>query len=211
MYPESEFIMLSALQHYLFCPRQCALIHVEQLWAENLFTAEGRVMHERVDRGDRQSRGEIRIEYGLALRSRVLGISGRADVVEFHKSDGGWVPFPVEYKRGRPKKDDSDRVQLCAQAMCLEEMLDQPVDRGALFYGKTRRRLDVIFDDTLRGLTRETAQKIHELITAGETPQASYTKKCDACSFVGLCMPKTTGKSRTVASWLQGMIQKELE
>jgi len=138
-YSENEYLSLSALQHILFCERQCALIHVEQLWVENRFTAEGRVMHERVDRGDRAGRGKIRIEYSLPLKSAKLGLTGKADVVEFHlsgKAENGWIPFPVEYKRGKPKKNDSDKVQLCAQALCLEEMLDTEVEQGLSFTGK---------------------------------------------------------------------------
>jgi len=210
---ENEFIQLSALQHLLFCERQCALIHVEQLWVENSFTAEGRIMHERVDRGDSKDMGQIRVEYGLPLQSRRLGVSGRADVVEFHqKGDkkGGWIPFPVEYKRGKPKMNASDKVQLCAQALCLEEMLGCRVEEGALFYGKTRRRLDVIFDATLRRVTLETAYKVHGLIESGRTPAAKYEKKCDTCSFLNLCLPKTIGKKRKVTAWLTDVVRKEL-
>jgi len=145
-YIEKEYLSLSALQHIIFCKRQCALIHIEQLWVENKFTAEGRVMHERVDRGDQAEGNKIKIEYSLPLKSKFLGITGKADVVEFHlKEDlkNQWIPFPVEYKRGIPKKNYSDKVQLCAQALCLEEMLDTKVEKGALFYGKTRRRQNV--------------------------------------------------------------------
>ncbi len=119
-----DLIQLSSLQHFVFCPRQCALIHIEQLWDENLFTAEGRIMHERVDQSNRESRGNIRIDYGVPIRSLRLGIVGKADVVEFHRHGEKWMPLPVEYKRGKPKIDNCDRVQICAQAICLEEMLD---------------------------------------------------------------------------------------
>ena len=151
MYSEDELLPLSALQHLLFCERQCALIHIEQAWSENLFTAEGRIMHERVDSGGRESRGAVRLAYGLALHSFRLGLAGKADVVEFHRDGAGnWQPFPVEHKRGRAKKENWDRVQLCAQAICLEEMLGTAVPAGALFYGKSRRRQDVVFDAELR-------------------------------------------------------------
>ena len=137
MYTEDDLLPLSGLQHLLFCERQCALIHIEQAWAENRFTAEGRIMHERVHKEDRESRGDIRVEYSMPLRSLRLGLIAKADVVEFHRnrglSDGKWIPFPVEYKRGKPKKDNADKVQLCAQALCLEEMLDVEVTSGALF------------------------------------------------------------------------------
>jgi CRISPR-associated exonuclease Cas4 len=212
VYQENEYLSLSALQHILFCKRQCALIHIEQLWVENLFTAEGRVMHERVDRGDQMDRGRIKIEYSLPLKSKFLGISGKADVVEFHRLDSAgneWMPFPVEYKRGKPKKNLSDKVQLCAQALCLEEMLDVSIEAGALFYGKTRRRLDVMFDDGLRDKTIETARQLHEMISSGITPPPRYTKKCDACSFISLCLPKAIEKKRTVSSWVKRMIQKD--
>jgi CRISPR-associated exonuclease Cas4 len=217
-YTEDDFIQLSALQHLLFCERQCALIHVEQVWVENLFTAEGRIMHERVDTGNRESRGNIRIEYGMPLRSLRLGLSGKADVVEFHlssddllsgnKSKAKWRPFPVEYKRGKPKKDNCDKVQLCAQALCLEEMLNTDIPEGALFYGKTRRRQDVVFDRALRLETEKAAKQAHELIKAGKTPKPVYTKKCDSCSFVGLCLPKIIEKSRSIDSYLKKAIQK---
>ncbi len=210
MYSEDDLLPLSALQHIVFCPRQCALIHVEQLWAENRLTAEGRIMHERVHDERRESRGDVRIEYGVALRSLRLGLIGKADVIEYHRntedSMQSWIPFPVEYKRGRPKKDDSDRVQLCAQALCLEEMLDVTICSGALFYGKTRRRVDVVFNDALRHKTEETARRVHELINAGKTPEPVYSKKCDSCSFIGVCLPKNVGKQKSARKYLDKMI-----
>lgn len=212
MYSDEELIPISALNHFLFCARRCALIHIEQLWVENLFTAEGRVMHERVDRGDQADRGRVRIEYGLPLKSKLLGLTGKADVVEFHRegsSNKKWKPFPVEYKRGKPKKNLSDKVQLCGQAICLEEMLNLSIQTGALFYGKTRRRLDVVFDDDLRDKTIETARKLHEMISSGITPPPKDTKKCDACSFVSLCLPKVIEKKRMVSSWIERMILKD--
>ena len=205
MYTEDDLLPLSALQHLIFCERQCALIHIEQAWAENLFTAEGRIMHERVHEEGSESRGSIRIEHGVPLRSLRLGLIGKADVVEFHRREGdSWQPFPVEYKRGKPKKDDSDRVQLCAQALCLEEMLDVEVPEGALFYGKNRRRAGVVFDDALRKETEETAVRLHELIASGRTPKPVYTKRCDTCSLAGMCLPKTVGKRRSVQHYLLG-------
>jgi len=194
-YSLDDLIQLSALQHFMFCERQCALIHIEQLWNENLFTAEGRIMHDKVDAANRESRGNIRIEYGVPIRSLRLGLIGKADVVEFHKQDNKWIPFPVEYKRGKPKMDDCDRVQLCAQAICLEEMLNVEVKNGALFYGLTRRREDVIFDKKLRQETEDAARKVHKLIESGITPKAEYSKKCKKCSLYELCMPKVSGKA----------------
>ena len=204
MYNENELLMLSALQHLLFCPRQCALIHVEQLWVENRFTAEGRVMHERAHQPRVESRGALRIETDLAIRSLRLGLAGRADVVEFHRlNDGGWQPFPVEYKRGRPKKDNSDKVQLCAQALCLEEMLKAKVPKGALFYGKKKRRQEVNFDDALIRETETAARQLHDMVNAGHTPAPHYDKRCESCSFLQLCIPKGVGQKGMVQSYLQ--------
>ena len=215
MYSEDDLIPLSALQHILFCERQCALIHIEQIWSENLFTAEGRIMHERVHEADRESRGDIRIEFAMWLRSFRLGLIGKADVVEFHRRPDSlkagsevWVPFPVEYKRGKPKKDNCDKVQICAQALCLEEMLDVEVPCGALFYGKKRRRTDVVFDEALRRQTEDTAMRLHELIASGRTPKPVYSPKCDSCSLVHLCLPKILGKKRSVKHYLSGAIQE---
>ena len=215
IFNEDDLLSVSALSHLLFCERRAALIHIEQAWAENLFTAEGRIMHEHVHTDNRESRSNIRIEYSMWLRSFRLGLIGKADVVEFHRKPDSqkaesevWVPFPVEYKRGKPKKDNSDKVQLCAQALCLEEMLEVEVPNGALFYGKTRRRLDVVFDDTLRKLTEETAMRLHELIESGTTPRPVYAKKCDSCSLVGICLPKTIERKRSVKRYLSGAIRE---
>lgn len=216
MFTEDELIPLSALQHLLFCERQCALIHIEQAWAENRFTAEGRIMHERVDEAGRESRGRVRTVNGLPLRSLRLGLSGKADAVEFHREgdDGSgdasvWRPFPVEYKRGKPKQNDCDLVQLCAQALCLEEMLEVAVPEGALYYGKPRRRLAVVFDDLLREKTREAARRLHELISSGRTPQARYEKKCESCSMLSVCMPKITGSRRSVQRYMAKVLAQE--
>jgi CRISPR-associated exonuclease Cas4 len=212
-YNEDDLLMISALQHLLFCPRQCALIHIEQQWTENRYTAEGRIMHERVDEVGKESRGRIRTVFGLPLRSLRHGLSGRADAVEYHRQGDDpaetsfWQPFPVEYKRGKPKMNDSDVIQLCAQALCLEEMLGCAIPEGAIYYGKPRRRMAVIFDDTLREETTRAARRLHELIEGGRTPQARYEKKCDSCSLYTLCMPKVTGVRRSV----QGYMAKALD
>lgn len=187
--------MLSALQHIVFCERQCALIHIEQLWTENLFTAEGKIMHEKADSNQYESRRNVRIDYSVPMRSLRLGLIGKADVVEFHRmEDGSWMPFPVEYKRGKPKMDDCDRVQLCAQAICLEEMLTVEIPRGALFYGRTRRREEVVFDEDLRLETENAAKKVHDLIESGVTPKPEYGKKCKKCSLFDLCLPNVGKK-----------------
>jgi CRISPR-associated exonuclease Cas4 len=203
IYSEEDFIMISALQHYVFCERQCALIHVEQIWNENRATAEGRIMHEKVHEQDHESRGNTRIEYGLPLRSLRLGLVGRADVVEFQRLDKDrWQPFPVEYKRGKPKADHCDVIQLCAQAMCLEEMLSVSIPEGAIFYGKTRRRLDVSFDNNLRQETEGVAKKAHDLIASGITPPPVYEKRCESCSLTAECLPKTIQKKSPVKNYL---------
>lgn len=207
MFTEDDLLPLSALQHLLFCVRQCALIHIEQAWEENRFTAEGRILHERVDTAERQSRHDVRIETALALRSLRLGLSGKADVVEFHREgQGAWRPFPVEYKRGRPKPANWDQVQLCAQALCLEEMLGCTVPEGALFYGQPRRRQEVVFDEELRRETVTAAERLHELVRSGVTPPARYEKKCESCSLLHRCMPKVAGRSKHVQRYLSRML-----
>ncbi len=203
MYHEDEYIMLSALQHYLFCPRQCALIHLEQTWDENSLTMQGNILHERVHESKREKRGDLITSYGLRLASARLGLSGQADVVEFHKSERGcflpktrgkWQPFPVEYKRGKPKKNNCDAVQLCAQALCLEEMLDCSIPQGALYYGKNRRRKDVAFDQALRNETERCASAVHQLLNSGVTPPPVADKRCDRCSLQERCLPDTLSK-----------------
>jgi CRISPR-associated exonuclease Cas4 len=206
---DADLIPLSALQHYLFCPRQCALIHVERLWAENVLTAEGRILHERSDKPGQASRAERRIVLGMPIRSRALGVAGIADVVELTREGKQWRPYPVEYKRGRPKAHRADEVQLCAQALCLEEMFAVPVAEGALFYGKVRRRTVVGFDDELRGLTRKVAAATRELLAAGRTPAPVYEKKrCDACSLKELCRPQRLARPSPVAAWLRRRIEE---
>jgi CRISPR-associated exonuclease Cas4 len=213
MFSDSDLLPLSALQHYIYCTRQCALIHLEQQWTENRFTAEGRAQHDRVDRPEHETRDGIRYEYAVLLRSLELGLIGKADVVEFHPADAiqhlksdisnfkspGRV-FPVEHKRGRPKPTHCDWVQLCAQALCLEEMLDVEIGEGAIFYGQPRRRQPVEFTPELRAETKQTAAALHELMASGKTPPAEYNeKKCQACSLLETCMPHA---HRSVASYL---------
>ena len=209
MYSIDDLLPLSALQHIAFCERQCALIYTEQVWAENRLTVEGKIMHEHVHDESRESRGGIRIDYGVSLRSLRLGLIGKADVVEFHhRQDGSWLPFPVEYKRGKPKADDCDKVQLCAQAICLEEMLSASIPVGALFYGETRHRLDVVFDETLRRETEETAHRAHALIASGRTPPPVCEKRCESCSLMADCLPKTLQKRRSVKNYLTRMLEE---
>lgn len=203
-----DLLMLSALQHIVFCERQCALIHIEQVWLENVLTAEGKILHDKVDTADHEARRNIRIEYGVPLRSLKLGITGKADVVEFHKKGDLWLPFPVEYKRGKPKRDNCDIIQLCAQAICLEEMLKLEIPEGALFYGETRHRVDIKFDQILREETEKTASRLHSLINGKITPKPVYSPKCDSCSLVNICLPKTCGKKTTVSNYLKEIIER---
>ncbi|MEO0249596.1 MAG: CRISPR-associated protein Cas4 [candidate division WOR-3 bacterium] len=199
--------MISALQHFLFCPRQCALIYNEQVWEENRLTAEGRLMHQHVHEQGQELRGKVKIARGVHLRSRRLGLVGMADVVEFHLvSEGVWQPFPVEYKRGKPKFDHTDAVQLCAQALCLEEMMDVHIPRGALYYGRTHHRHDVLLDDALRAETIETAAQVRQLLESGRTPAPVYAKKCDNCSLVGECLPEPLTKRKSVKKYLDRVL-----
>lgn len=211
MHAEADLLPISALQHLLFCERQAALIHVERLWAENELTVQGKQLHERADAGRREMlRGRqagVRVERSVPLRSFALGVWGVADVVEFPPGFPEEPPRPVEYKRGRPKRDGSDAVQLCAQAMCLEEMLGVTVPMGHLFYGQTRRREAVAIDAALRARTAEAAARMHELIGAGRTPAAALMTKCARCSLLHLCQPKALGRragqSRSAASYAE--------
>lgn len=212
MYSEDNLLMLSALQHILFCERQCALIHIEQAWQENVFTAKGRLMHERVDKAGKETRRDRRVEYAMPLRSLRLGLVGKADVVEFHLEQGDgaiWRPYPVEYKRGSKKKENWDTVQLCAQAMCLEEMLGLDVLEGALFYGRNRRRQVVLIDDELRSQTIAAAERLHKLIDSGKTPLPVFTRKCWSCSFYSTCLPETFSKTMKVDRYLNRVFEPE--
>jgi CRISPR-associated exonuclease Cas4 len=203
---EAEILPLSALQHFLFCPRQCALIHIEKVWEENRFTAEGRILHSRVDSGDSGKRGQVSEDRSVPIRSQRLGLYGVADVLEMRPGpDGKSVPFPVEYKRGSPKVEHWDRAQLCAQAICLEEMLDVDIPEGAIFYGTPRRREKVAFDQELRDLVSASCQQMHELITNGTTPQAVYGQRCRGCSLARTCMPKLGKKQRVETYLLKGL------
>lgn len=195
---EDALVPVSALQHYLFCPRQCALIHVERIWTEDGATAEGRILHERVDGGKADRRGGVRTVRGLMLRSLALGVTGKADAVEFH----GKTPFPIEYKRGRPKAHRADEVQLCAQALCLEEMFGHPVPEGALFYGQTKKRQPIAFDEELRALTARIAAETRTMIVEARTPPPHAMPACRHCSLAEQCQPQLLEKPPSVQRWL---------
>jgi CRISPR-associated exonuclease Cas4 len=211
MFSEDDLIPISALQHYVFCPRQWGLIHIEQAWSENRFTAEGRILHDKTHEAETENRPDLRIVRGLRLCSYRLGLTGQADVVEFHRTDKGikleqtegfWRPVPVEYKRGKPKIDICDEVQICAQAMCLEEMLKTIIESGFIFYGRPRRRQQVDFTDTLRKQTEDIIEELHKLIAERVTPRAKYGRKCKSCSLFELCMPEITGINKDIEHYL---------
>lgn len=209
MIEDADLIPVSALQHYLYCPRQCALVHLEQQWAENRQTAEGRLLHQRSDVPQVERRRGVRTVTAMPLLALGLGITGKADVVEFHAEEGRERAFPVEYKRGRPKAHRADEVQLCAQALCLEAMLGYPVESGALFYGQTRRRKEVRFDAELRALTARTITDARAMLASGITPTARYEpKRCDRCSLFDLCQPRLLGRRR-VEDWLRTQLDEE--
>jgi CRISPR-associated exonuclease Cas4 len=265
MFPEEEVIPISALQHWLYCPRQCALIHLEQAWAENKFTAEGRVMHENAHEGADETKAGVRITRGMPVVSDVLGLTGQCDVVEFRPGVAGDLKFeisdlrgreggvaagdlrfqisdlkgrdadaatersegnlksqisdfkctlsvqPVEYKRGKPKAHRADEVQLCAQAMCLEEMLGIMIPAGALYYGEKRRRTEVEFDETLRNLVRVTTGEVRACFSSGRTPLAEYeARRCDNCSLIDQCQPLAMRFKKGTAAWFSSALKSQI-
>lgn len=194
---EADFIAISALQHYAYCPRQFALIHVEQVWAENRYTAEGRILHERVDSGAAEQRRGTRYERSVLLRSEVYGLTGKMDLLEIESGDPLRY-FPVEYKRGKPKVEDWDRIQLCAQALCIEEMRNTEVTEGAIWYWELRRREPVPIGDALREATKSAISGAHAVLTSGCTPPPTDNKKrCKACSLIDICEPDTFRRDRS--------------
>lgn len=213
-----EFLQLSGIQHFVFCPRQWALIHIEQQWQENERTADGRIFHERAHDGPQHElRGDLLILRGLRVSSNALGVSGTCDVVEFRRDpagvrlasyEGTWTPYPVEYKRGEPKPGNADRLQLCVQAMCLEEMLLCSIPEGSLFYGETRRRETVPLDEALRGEARAALERMHQYYDAGYTPKAKPSKSCNACSLKDVCLPKLP-KLSDVSAYISGRLEDD--
>lgn len=195
-----DAIMLSALQHFVFCRRQWALIHLEQIWLENERTVDGRIMHQRAhDEKQIEKRGDLLIVRGIRVHSFSLNAVGVCDVVEFHRNSNGislpdyeglWHPYPVEYKRGSPKSHDADELQLCAQALCLEEMLLVNIPEGSLYYGETKRRVRVAFTPEMRERVRELILEMHQYTKSGYTPRPKPTKGCNACSLQEVCLPK---------------------
>jgi CRISPR-associated exonuclease Cas4 len=202
-----EPLPISALNHLLYCERRVALVHLEQAWAENQFTAEGNVLHETAHSGADETQRGMRITRALPLVSVIHAMSGEADVVEFHKN--GTV-VPIEYKRGKPKLHRADEVQLCAQALCLEEMLSVTIASGRLFYGETRRRTIVAFDEELRAVTIRAIERLHELIASRVTPLAVKEKKCDKCSLIEICMPDAMRFKKGAAAWFSSALKSQI-
>lgn len=219
IYNEEDYLKLSGLQHFVFCRRQWALIHLEQQWSENLLTVQGNILHEKAhDYRGRESRGDILITRGMKIHSPSLGVSGECDVVEFYRAnegmllpgqEGQWQPYPVEYKRGSPKITDADRLQLCAQAMCLEEMLCCDILEGALFYGETRRREIVPFTEELRERVRRSLEEMHVLYKRNCTPKVKPGKSCNACSLRELCLPQLCRK-KSARNYMQNRMEELL-
>lgn len=208
MEDEDDLIPLSALQHWLVCPRQCGLIHLEGQWEDNRLTAEGNALHARVDQAGAESRDGVRRVTGLPLKCARLGLVGRADVVEFRRSAGGGeVPFPIEHKRGREKADDRDTAQLCAQALCLEEMLGAAVPEGALFYAATRRRVQVAFTPGLRRRVEDAADGIREMLASGRTPAPVAIPACRGCSLADLCLPNALARPSVNRYFARGLAE----
>lgn len=219
-YTDEELLALSGIQHFCFCRRQWALIHIERQWEENHRTAEGRLIHNRVDDPFLvESRGEVVISRAFPLVSYTLGLYGVADVIEYIRSNNGvslrghegfWVMRPVEYKRGKPKIDERDEVQLCAQAICLEEMFGIRVHRGDFYYNEIRRRVPLQFSNELRGRVHVLAEEMHELFLGGITPPADTSRRCRYCSLQNVCMPKLTKKKTSVQRYIRKHMEKAL-
>lgn len=194
---DTQVIMLSALQHYAYCPRQFALIHVEQAWEDNRFTAEGNILHERVDSGSAEQRKGIRYERSVMIKSQRYGLTGKMDLLEIEQGDPPSYR-PVEYKRGKPKIEDWDRIQVCAQALCIEEMRNVFVEEGALWYWEVRRRESVKIDAELRKITIDIIEQAHEVLALGKTPLPTQkVKRCRGCSLQKLCEPDTFRKDHS--------------
>lgn len=217
-YTDEDFLQLSGIQHFVFCRRQWSLIHLEQQWSDNLHTVQGNIVHEKChDESLTEKRGNLLICRGLRVFSHRLGVSGQCDVVEFRLSETGatligykglWQPCPVEYKRGKPKIDDSDILQLCAQAICLEEMFCTDIPEGYLFYDAPHRREKIEFTSELRQKVGEMFAEMRSYYSRGYTPKAKYSKKCRSCSLKELCLPKLS-KIKTVGSYYAEMLGGE--
>jgi len=216
---EDDFVPLSAVAHYAHCPRRCGLVHVERIWQDNRYTVEGNIMHGIAHSGHRESRGDLMVVRSLSIRSCALGVMGVTDVVEFYRSDRGvclpshngkWLPRPVEYKRGAATNDHPYRIQLCAQAVCLEETFGLRLDVASLYIGVDHRRVEIHIDDSLRLETQKLCGQVHDMIRSGMTPNAEYTQKCKSCSLIDVCQPHVCEGRGLVGRWVIERIESAL-
>lgn len=217
MYSEDELLMISGIQHFSYCKRQWALIHVENQWERNVYTVRGDIVHEKVDDPFiLETRGDLIVSRSVPIISWELGFYGIADLIEFNKSETGVVIqgkegyfniLPVEYKVGKPKERLYDEIQLCLQALCLEEMYGTKIEEGGMYYAKIRRRMKVHFDSRLRKYTRDIVAEMHKLISENVTPKENYGLKCDHCSLYNICLPKVISKRKSVSSYIRECIE----
>ena len=221
MYTDDDMLMLSGIQHFRFCPRQWALIHIDQQWSENRLTVEGHILHKRVDDPFyRQKCGNFIALRSVNIASPNLGLYGITDVVELHPTDdvnnsirhpkycGLWHPYPVEYKHGRPKRNEEDEVQLAAQAMCLEELYGITIPNGAFFYAEIRQRVEIEFDDVLRNIVKECTTQMHKMFKLGQIPSATPSKHCEKCSLIDICLPQSSECTK-VSNYLKKHLYEE--
>ncbi len=220
-YTEDDYLMLSGIQHFTFCKRQWALIHLEQQWEENLRTVEGNLFHKKAHDGySTEKRGDVLISRGLSVFSRTLGTSGVCDIVEFHRTDkdgiflrgreGKYLVYPVEYKKGRPKEDETDILQMTAQAMCLEEMLGCKIEKGYLFYGEIRRRIEVSLEEAIRQQVKDAFREMHQYHRRKHTPMVKRTKACNACSLKDICLPQLM-KRKSAREYISRRVKEDDE
>ena len=219
-YQEDDYLMISGIQHFEFCRRQWALIHIEQQWAENVHTVVGELMHKKVhDPYLQEKRKDVLYVRALPVSSRIMGVSGECDMVEFHKAEDGitlfghrglYTVYPVEYKKGKPKESEEDILQLVAQVMCLEEMFSTEIPEGALFYGETRRREKIEFTQVLRKEVRDMFLEMHQYYDRKYTPKVKYTKACNSCSLKDLCLPRI-GRTVSVKAYMDERLREENE
>ena len=217
-YPEDKYLMISGIQHFKFCRRQWALIHIEQQWAENVHTVTGELMHKKAhDPYLTEKRKDTIITRALPVSSRTLGVSGECDIVEFHRVEDGirlhghrglYHVYPVEYKKGKPKETEEDHLQLAAQAMCLEEMFSTDIPEGAIFYGETRRREIVPISAQLRKEVAAILEEMHQYYERGYTPKVKYQKACSACSLKEICLPEL-GRNVSVKTYIEQALKEE--
>ena len=217
---EDDYLMISGIQHFAFCKRQWALIHIENQWFENEYTTDGEIFHERAhDSSLIEKRKGIIITRALRIKSDTLGVTGSCDIVEFHKDDDGisihnfegkWLPIPIEYKRGKPKQYNYDELQLCTEAMCLEEMLVCKIEYGFIYYGETGKRKKIIFDDTLKNQVKSLFQEMHELFNKAHTPKVKTNKRCYLCSLKNICLPKLN-KIKQASTYINNILEEKHE